>query len=118
MNYSLFDPATGRVTATCSDLSADHPVGDDVVPGHPPQDGKRYKVDVQTREFVEDAFVPARSHQADRLDAYPSVGNQLDALWKIAEALATRQEIPREALAVLATVKAVKLLYPKPEGEA
>lgn len=48
-----------------------------------------------------------------RAAAYPDTGDQLDALWKIIDALIERQPLPADALAVRATVAAVKARYPK-----
>ena len=44
-------------------------------------------------------------YQRDRAAEYPSIGDQLDALWKGGDA----------ATAMLAQVQAVKIKYPKPE---
>jgi hypothetical protein len=48
----------------------------------------------------------ARIYQRQRAPEYPSIGDQLDALWKGGEA----------AEAMLAKIQAVKDRYPKPEG--
>jgi len=47
---------------------------------------------------------PAPTYQELRAAAYPSIGNQLDAMWKGGEAEA----------AMLETILAVKTEYPKP----
>ena len=47
----------------------------------------------------------ATQYQRDRAAEYPSIGDQLDALWKGGDA----------ATAMLAQVQAVKAKYPKPE---
>ena len=44
-------------------------------------------------------------YQRDRAAEYPSIGDQLDALWKGGDA----------STAMLAQVQAVKIKYPKPE---
>lgn len=46
---------------------------------------------------------------------YPSVGNQLDALWKILGALPPEAlaDAPKEAVAVMRQVQAVKTRFPK-----
>lgn len=46
--------------------------------------------------------------------AYPEVGDQLDAIWKIVDALVDRKPLPADALAVRAAVARVKATYPKP----
>jgi hypothetical protein len=48
----------------------------------------------------------AKQYQRDRAAAYPSIGDQLDALWKGGDA----------AQAMLEQVMAVKTRYPKPEA--
>lgn len=45
--------------------------------------------------------------------AYPDIGDQLDALWKLVDALIDRKPLPADALAVRAAVSAVKARYPK-----
>ena len=51
------------------------------------------------------AYVSANAYKAQRASEYPSIGDQLDALWKGGEA----------ATEMLAKVQAVKTKYPKPE---
>ena len=51
-----------------------------------------------------------------RAQAYPNQGDQLDALWKIVDALLNRQTPPVEALAVYAQVKAVKERWKKKDA--
>lgn len=48
-----------------------------------------------------------------RQRAYPAAGDQLDALWKIVEALVAGKTAPAEALQVKAAIDAVKAKYPK-----
>ena len=50
------------------------------------------------------AYVDAHAYIAKRAAEYPSIGDQLDALWKGGEAAAE----------MLAKVQAVKTKYPKP----
>ena len=50
------------------------------------------------------AYVSANAYKAQRASEYPSIGDQLDALWKGGEAAAE----------MLAKVQAVKTKYPKP----
>ena len=52
-----------------------------------------------------DAYVAAHAYIAKRASEYPSIGDQLDALWKGGDAAAE----------MLAKVQAVKTKYPKPE---
>ena len=51
------------------------------------------------------AYVTANEYKSNRVAEYPSIGDQLDALWKGGEA----------ATEMLAKVQAVKTKYPKPE---
>lgn len=53
-----------------------------------------------------------------RQAAYPDTGEQLDALWKIVDALINRQPLPAEALAVRDAIATVKARYPKPTQES
>jgi hypothetical protein len=50
------------------------------------------------------AYVTANEYKSNRVAEYPSIGDQLDALWKGGEA----------ATEMLAKVQAVKTKYPKP----
>ena len=48
-----------------------------------------------------------------REKAYPAIGDQLDALWKIVEALIKGEDAPADALKVRDAVQAVKAKYRK-----
>lgn len=53
MKVTKFDPATGRVLRMATyGRGMARALRDDEVEGHPPADGRLYRVDVQTREFV------------------------------------------------------------------
>ena len=52
-----------------------------------------------------DAWVDPDTYKYNRVKEYPSIGDQLDALWKGGDAAAE----------MLAKVQAVKTKYPKPE---
>jgi hypothetical protein len=52
-----------------------------------------------------DAWVSPDQYKRDRVTEYPSIGDQLDALWKGGD----------DAAAMLEQVMAVKSKYPKPE---
>ena len=54
-----------------------------------------------------------RGYQQYRADAYPPVGDQLDALWKLVDSLLSKAAPPAEALAVCDQIAQVKLQWPK-----
>ena len=56
-------------------------------------------------EALVNAWVDPDTYKYNRVAEYPSIGDQLDALWKGGEA----------ATEMLAKVQAVKTKYPKPE---
>ena len=56
-------------------------------------------------ESLVNAWVDPDTYKYNRVKEYPSIGDQLDALWKGGEAAAE----------MLAKVQAVKTKYPKPE---
>jgi hypothetical protein len=56
-------------------------------------------------ESLVNAWVDPDTYKYNRVAEYPSIGDQLDALWKGGEA----------ATEMLAKVQAVKTKYPKPE---
>lgn len=67
---------------------------------------------------TQDAFV---NHVPDyrelRRAEYPEIGEQLDALWKLANSLRfAGQDLPQDADDMLGQVLAVKKKYPKPEA--
>jgi hypothetical protein len=59
---------------------------------------------VQINMALVDAWVDPDTYKYSRVAEYPSIGDQLDALWKGGEA----------ATEMLAKVQAVKTKYPKP----
>jgi hypothetical protein len=54
-----------------------------------------------------------RGYQQYRADAYPPVGDQLDALWKLVDSLLSKSAAPAEALAVRNQIAQVKLQWPR-----
>jgi hypothetical protein len=56
-------------------------------------------------ESLVNAWIDPEAYKGKRVAEYPSIGDQLDALWKGGEA----------ATEMLAKVQAVKTKYPKPE---
>ena len=60
---------------------------------------------MEAAHAAERAELARTKYQRDRAAEYPSIGDQLDALWKGGDA----------ATAMLAQVQAVKIKYPKPE---
>ena len=63
--------------------------------------GNKVEIDLATVN----AWVDPDTYKYNRVKEYPSIGDQLDALWKGGEAAAE----------MLAKVQAVKTKYPKPE---
>ena len=62
----------------------------------------------------------SRSYKRRRREAYPEVGEQLDALWKGYAALAAGAPEPEGAASMRAEIAAVKAAHPKParDGKA
>ena len=61
---------------------------------------------------------PAGEYQSRRASLYPSLSDQVDALWKIVEAIqagSPPSTWPADALAVMAARNAVKTTLPKPD---
>ena len=54
-----------------------------------------------------------RGYSQRRADAYPPVGDQLDALWKLVDSLLSKSVAPAEALAVRDAIAQVKLQWPR-----
>ena len=65
------------------------------------KDGNKVEIDMD----LVNAWVDPKAYIAKRIAEYPSIGDQLDALWKGGDAAAE----------MLAKVQAVKTKYPKPE---
>lgn len=61
--------------------------------------------------------MPAGLYQTRRAGAYPTVAEQIDALWKFLEALppGTLTNLPPDAMAIKAARDGVKTSYPKPD---
>jgi hypothetical protein len=59
---------------------------------------------IEAAGLLKQAELARTKYQRDRAAEYPSIGDQLDALWKGGDA----------ATAMLAQVQAVKAKYPKP----
>lgn len=57
-------------------------------------------------------IVHKSDYREKRRKAYPDIGDQLDAMWKMLSAVNPKTP---EAEAMLAEVQAVKAKYPKPE---
>ena len=64
------------------------------------KDGNKVEIDMD----LVNAWVDPKAYIAKRIAEYPSIGDQLDALWKGGDA----------AEEMLAKVQAVKTKYPKP----
>ena len=62
-------------------------------------------IEIITLRKLSEQYYINNSYKAFRIDEYPPIGDQLDALWKGGEAAAE----------MLAKVQAVKAKYPKPE---
>lgn len=58
----------------------------------------------------------SKSWKRRRREAYPDVGEQLDALWKAVDALAEKKAAPVEVAAMRDRIAAVKAANPKPQG--
>lgn len=65
------------------------------------KDGNKVEIDMD----LVNAWVDPDTYKYNRVTEYPSIGDQLDALWKGGDAAAE----------MLAKVQAVKTKYPKPE---
>lgn len=52
-----------------------------------------------------------------RKAAYPDVGDQLDAILKVIDAIRRSEPLPADALEVLDKVRRVKATYPKQEAK-
>jgi hypothetical protein len=65
------------------------------------KDGNKVEIDLA----AVNAWVDPNTYKYNRVAEYPSIGDQLDALWKGGDAAAE----------MLAKVQAVKTKYPKPE---
>lgn len=52
-----------------------------------------------------------------RKAAYPDVGDQLDAVLKVIDAIRRSEPLPADALEVLDAVRKVKATYPKRESK-
>ena len=66
-------------------------------------------------EVAHAQYVAREKYRDERAANYPTVGEQLDALWKMVDALVLNRAIPEEAIAVRDAVASTKKQFPKPE---
>lgn len=52
------------------------------------------------------------AYQEKRANAYPCVGDQLDAIWKVIAALQQELSLPKDVAEMLAKIQAVKEKFP------
>ena len=66
-----------------------------------------------------EAHLAAVEYRRLRAAEYPSIGDQLDALWKGIQGLsqATGAMLPKEVADMADLIQSVKTKYPKPEGK-
>lgn len=55
-----------------------------------------------------------KSYKELRKENYPDIGEQLDAIYKLTEALQETLKLPPEVQSWLSDLRAVKASYPKP----
>lgn len=70
--------------------------------------------EIEAREAEVKAFKAAESkvrYRKRRMAGYPTIGDQLDVMWKV---LAAMPALPDEARQMLAKIEDIKKLYPKP----
>ncbi|MBP6581856.1 MAG: hypothetical protein KA204_00040 [Chromatiaceae bacterium] len=113
MKYTLLDVSGHAVGGgDCQEIDLVHiaaPVGGSVITGHaPPHDFLRlWRWNGQT--FVDDGPRFPTTYVTQRLENYPSPGEQLDALWHAMDDGATPKIEPWYS-----SIKAIKDAYPKP----
>jgi len=56
-------------------------------------------------------------YRARRRDAFPSVGEQLDEIWRVIDAISNGGAVPRGAIDMLNQIKATKARIPKLEKQ-
>lgn len=57
----------------------------------------------------------AKTYIENRINSYPDIGDQLDAIWKTLNQMRLNgQELPQEGDDMLNTILAIKKKYPKP----
>lgn len=116
MNFTVFDPKDGTIVRTgiCQPHMLEHQArsGEVVVALHADQGTQR--IDLATLKPVpmerKHAARDPNEYQMRRLREYPSIGDQLDVIWK------ELANLPRtaECEAMFQRIKAVKAKYPKP----
>lgn len=112
-HFTVYNLVTGEILyfGECQDhmIGKQGPIGYASIEGLPPE-GCNW-IDVDAKKFVMKSFDPLpESYQLQRARAYPSVGDQLDVLWREMQAL----PLTKEANAMLKQIQAVKAEYPKP----
>ena len=93
---------TTAFTVPCPDGEADC-LMDDAIAMFEPLNYARLTTDLRSIG-IDPALIPPLQYQRDRANAYPPIGDQLDAIWKGGDA----------EIAMRAMVLEVKAQYPKP----
>jgi len=74
-------------------------------------DGMEYGLGDPPPNIRPEIVIPVPDYRDQRIRGYPTIGDQLDALWKLLGPTAPQGS---EAKAVFAQIQAVKAKYPKP----
>jgi len=61
-------------------------------------------------EQTSESWLPSLGYDIQRMNAYPAIGDQLGAIWKVLAPLINHPE----AQELLEQIQAIKTLYPKP----
>lgn len=81
-SYTFFNPdGSIRTIVRASQQQDFGDPGYDFVHGEPPGPANEYRVDLATGHFVKIEKVIVESYSVKRARAYPSITDQLDALW-------------------------------------
>lgn len=111
-NFTVFDPATGRIlrSGQCQDHMLEAQAGDFAVI-EAVANPETQMVDVSSMQVIDKPPVCQEPHYSlRRVQEYPSIGEQLDVIWKQIRQMPHCQE----AHDMLARIDAVKKANPKP----
>lgn len=68
-----------------------------------------------TDELAHENYVTNHKYRDDRAQNYPSIPDQLDAIWKTLDFLLDGKQYPAQVIALREQVRVVKKQFPKPE---
>ena len=90
----------------------------DEIAKYGPQDMTTEEIALHNSDAIEHAdYVEKRKYADDRAAEYPTITDQIGALWMAVEQLSKTGNLPTESAEMLEEINTIKAKYPKPGAE-